>query len=58
MGPNPKGTHCRVCVSSHFAIRGRSPFGICEARIRSIPKGAYLRLDAVHAAINAWVPFL
>jgi hypothetical protein len=58
MGPIPKGTHCRIYVSPHFAIRGRSAFCICEARIRFIPKGAYMRLDAVHAAINAWVPFL
>jgi hypothetical protein len=26
MAPNPKGTHCRVCVSPRFAIRGRSAF--------------------------------
>jgi hypothetical protein len=26
MGPNPKGTHCRVSVSPRFAIRGRSAF--------------------------------
>jgi hypothetical protein len=58
MGPNPKGTHSHVCVSPRFAIRGRSAFCVCEARIRFIPKGVYLRLDVVHAAINAWVPFL
>jgi hypothetical protein len=58
MGPIPKGTHYRVCVSPRFSIRGRSTFGICEARICFIPKGVYLRSDAVHAAINAWVPFL
>jgi hypothetical protein len=52
MGPNPKGTHLRVCVSPRFAIRGRSALWICEARICFIRKEAYLRLDAVHAA--AW----
>jgi hypothetical protein len=52
MGPNPKGTHRHVCVSPHFAIRGRSAFCTCGARIRVIQKGAYLRLDAVHAAIK------
>jgi hypothetical protein len=58
MGPIPKGTHYRVCVSPHFVIRGRSTFCICEARIGFIPKGVYLRLDVVHAAINAWLLFL
>jgi hypothetical protein len=49
MGPIPMGSHCRVCVSPRFAIRGCSAFCICEAMIRFIPKGAYPRLDAVHA---------
>jgi hypothetical protein len=50
MGPIPKGTHRHVCVSPRFAIRRRSAFCICEARVHFIPKGAYPRLDAVHAA--------
>jgi hypothetical protein len=58
MEPNPKGTHYRVCVSPHFAICGRSTFCICEARIWFIQKGVYLRLDAIHAMINARVSFL
>jgi hypothetical protein len=58
----PHGSHVRdgwdlfqrkptvASVSPRFAIRGRSTFCICEVKIRFIPKGAYPRLDAVHAA--------
>jgi hypothetical protein len=52
MGPIPKGTHHRVCVSPCFDIRGRSAFCICVARVRFIQKGAYPMLDAVHAVAS------
>jgi hypothetical protein len=52
MGHIPKGTHYCICVSPSFVMHGRSALCICEARICFIPKGACLRLDAVHAAAS------
>jgi hypothetical protein len=37
MGPIPKGTHRRVCVSPRFAIRGHSVLQKCEVRMHFIP---------------------
>jgi hypothetical protein len=61
----PHGSHVRdgwdlfqreptvASMSRHVLPYMDVPHCICEARIHFIQKGAYLRLDAVHAAINA-----
>jgi hypothetical protein len=58
MGPIPKGTHRRVCVSPRFSTRGRSVLQKCEARMHSIQTESVCGWTLSMQRFYAWMPFI